>query len=63
MRQEYYEVEGSIKCIEDYCKEQKLFTSPTSKDMFEKILEQILNHYFQHDPEFNEDPQDMIHYC
>ena len=62
MQQEYYEVEGSIKCIEDYCKEQKLFSSPTEIVMLDKILEQILNHYFKHDPEFNEAPQDMINY-
>ena len=64
MRQEYYEIEGSIKCLRDYIKEKKLFADGklTSFAVFDAQLDNILGHYYQTDPEFNEDPQDMINY-
>jgi len=63
MKQEYYEVEGSIKCLKEYIKfNKKLFHGLHSQAIFEAQLEEILGHYYQTDPEFNEDPQDMINY-
>ena len=64
MEQIYYELEGSIKCLRDYIKEKKLFANGklNSFAVFDAQLEEILGHYYQSDPEFNEDIQDMIEY-
>tara|TARA_Y100000310_G_C20592332_1_gene768737 strand:+ start:1197 stop:1391 length:195 start_codon:yes stop_codon:yes gene_type:complete len=64
MEQIYYELEGSIKCLRDYIKEKKLFANGklNSFAVFDAQLEEILGHYYQTDPEFNEDIQDMIEY-
>ena len=64
MEQIYYELEGSIKCLRDYIKEKKLFAGGklTSFAVFDAQLDNILGHYYQTDPEFNEDIQDMIEY-
>ena len=64
MEQIYYELEGSIKCLRDYIKEKKLFADGRlhSYAVFDAQLDSILGHYYETDPEFNEDPQDMINY-
>ena len=63
MEQIYYEIEGSITCIKQYCKEHNLFQGkPKSLNLLENVFERILNHHYSIDPEFNEDPQDMINY-
>ena len=64
MEQIYYELEGSIKCLRDYIKEKKLFANGklNSFAVFDAQLDEILGHYYQTDPEFNEDIQDMIEY-
>ena len=64
MEQIYYELEGSIKCLRDYIKEKKLFADGRlhSFAIFEAQLDSILGHYYETDPEFNEDIQDMIEY-
>ena len=64
MEQIYYELEGSIKCLRDYIKEKKLFANGklNSFAVFDAQLEEILGHYYETDPEFNEDIQDMIEY-
>ena len=64
MEQIYYELEGSIKCLRDYIKEKKLFANGklNSFAVFDAQLDEILGHYYQTDPEFNDDIQDMIEY-
>ena len=64
MEQIYYELEGSIKCLRDYIKEKKLFANGklNSFAVFDAQLDEILGHFYQTDPEFNEDIQDMIEY-
>ena len=64
MEQVYYELEGSIKCLRDYIKEKKLFANGklNSFAVFDAQLDEILGHYYQTDPEFNDDIQDMIEY-
>ena len=64
MEQIYYELEGSIKCLRDYIKEKKLFANGklNSFAVFDAQLDEILGHYYQTDPEFNEDIQDMIEF-
>ena len=62
MEQIYYELEGSIKCLRDYIKDKKLFADGrlNSYAIFDAQLEEILGHFYENDPEFNEDPQDLI---
>jgi len=62
MEQVYYEIEGSIRCVKEYCKEQRLFQTHPEKQLFEGLLDSILAHYEMVDPEFNDDIQDMIEY-
>ena len=61
MLQEQYEIEASIRCIREYCKEHKVFAYNDYMDKhFDNLLEEVLNVYYSIDPEFNEDPQDLI---
>ena len=60
MEQIHYEIEGSITCIKEFCKEQDLFQMPPADKLFEGILDSILAHHEMVDPEFNEDPQDLM---
>ena len=63
MLQEQYEIEASIRCIREYCKEHKVFAYNDYMDKhFDNLLEKVLNVYYSIDPEFNEDPQDLINY-
>ena len=48
MIQEQYEIEGSIKCIEDYCKEQKLFNIDSQvKTLIESLFKKEKEHETQ----------------
>ena len=60
MEQIHYEIEGAITCIKEFCKEHDLFQMPPADKLFEGILDSILAHHEMVDPEFNEDPQDLM---
>ena len=60
MEQIHYEIEGSITCIKEFCKEHDLFQMPPADKLFEGILDSILAHHEMVAPEFNEDPQELM---
>ena len=63
MLQEQYEIVQSIKCVREYCKEHGVFAYNHYMDSsFNHSLDEVLKVYYSIDPEFNEDPQDMINY-
>ena len=63
MLQEQYEIEASIRCIREYCKENKVFAyNDYMERSFNRSLDEVLKVYYSIDPEFNEDPQDLINY-
>ena len=63
MEQEQYEIVKSIKCVREYCKEHGVFAyNDYMERSFNRSLDDILKVYYSIDPEFNEDPQDLINY-
>ena len=61
MLQEQYEIEASIRCIREYCKEHKVFAYNDYMDRhFDNLLDEVMKVYYSIDPEFNEDPEDLI---
>ena len=55
------ELEKSIIYILNYCKEHGVFAYNDYMDRhFDNLLVEVMKVYYSIDPEFNEDPQDLI---